>query len=105
MLRGIVGDAAFWTGTRDYYRSYQNKNATTADLRRAMEQASGRELAGFFDQWLTRGGFPKRRALWSYDASAKQLRLDVEQLQAGPLFRLPIEVGIEVDGSTRALTC
>jgi aminopeptidase N len=101
MLRGIVGDAAFWTGIRDYYRRYQNANASSADFRRAMEAASGQELAWFFDQWLTRGGFPKLRARWSYDAKAKQLRLDVEQLQPGPPFRLPIEVAIAVDGAPR----
>ena len=101
MLRGLIGDAAFWTGIRDYYKRFRDSNATTADFRRAMEQASGQDLAWFFDQWLTRGGFPKLSARWSYDATAKQLRLDVEQLQPGPPFRLPIELEIEVDGEPR----
>ena len=101
MLRGLIGDAAFWTGIRDYYRSFRDANATTADFRRTMEQASGQELGWFFDQWLTRGGLPKLRARWSYDAKAKQLRLDVEQLQAGPPFRLPIELAIDVEGDPR----
>jgi aminopeptidase N len=98
MLRGIVGDVAFWTGIRDYYLRYRDGNATTADFRRAMEQASGRELSWFFDQWLTRGGFPKLRARWSWDEAAKQLRIEAEQLQAGPPFRLPIELGLELEG-------
>jgi len=101
MLRGLIGDAAFWTGIRDYYRSFRDANATTADFRRTMEQASGQELAWFFDQWLTRGGFPNLRARWSYDAPAKQLRLDVEQLQPGPPFRLPIELAVDVEGDPR----
>ena len=101
MLRGILGDAAFWAGIRDYYRRYRDSNATTADFCRAMEQASGRELGWFFDQWLTRGGFPRLRGRWSYDDAAKQLRIDLEQLQAGPPFRLPIEVGLEVEGEPR----
>ncbi len=101
MLRGIVGDAAFWTGIREYYHAYQGGNATTADLRRAMEQASGRELAWFFDQWLTRGGYPRLRARWSWDSAAKPLVLDVEQLQDGPPFRLPIEVAVVVTGEPR----
>ncbi len=101
MLRGVIGDAAFWTGIRDYYRRYRDSNATTADFRRTMEQASGQELAWFFDQWLTRGGFLKLRARWSYDADAKQLCLDVEQLQPGPPFRMPIELGIELENEPR----
>jgi aminopeptidase N len=98
MLRGIVGDAAFWSGIRAYYRRHQDANATTADFRHAMEEASGQDLAWFFDQWLTRGGFLKLRARWSHDAKAKQLRLDVEQLQPGPPFRVPLEVAIALDG-------
>jgi aminopeptidase N len=101
MLRGVIGDTAFWTGVRDYYRRYRDGNATTADFRHAMEQASGQQLGWFFDQWLTRGGFPKLRARWSYDTAAKQLRLDVEQLQPGPPFRLPIELSLEFESEPR----
>jgi aminopeptidase N len=98
MLRGIVGDAAFWSGIRDYYRLYRDSSVTTDDFRRVMERASRRELGWFFDEWLTRGGFPKLSLRWSYDAAARQLRLEVEQRQAGPPFRLPLELGIESEG-------
>jgi aminopeptidase N len=98
MLRGIVGDAAFWTGIRDYYQRYRDGNATTADFRRAMEEASGKELGWFFDQWLTRGGFLRVRAQWSYDAGARAVRIEAEQVQPGAPLRMPIEVGILVDG-------
>ena len=101
MLRGIVGDAAFWSGIRDYYHRHRNGHATTADFRRAMEQAAGRELGWFFEQWLTRGGYLKLRARWAHDASSKQLRLDVEQLQPGPPFRVPVELAVSVDGEPR----
>ena len=104
MLRGVIGDTAFWTGIRDYYKRFRDSNATTADFRRTMEQASGQDLAWFFDQWLSRGGFPKLRARCSYDSSAKQLRLDIEQLQPGPPFRLPIELGLEFESDPRART-
>ena len=98
MLRGVIGDAAFWTGIRDYYARFRDHNATTADFRLAMEEASGTDLGWFFDQWLTRGGYLKVRAQWTYDAAAKMLRLEVEQLQPGAPLRMPIEVGIEVEG-------
>jgi aminopeptidase N len=98
MLRGLVGDEAFWTGIRDYYGRYRNGNATTADFRRAMEQASGSELGWFFEQWLTRGGMPNLRGRWSYEPAAGVVRLDLEQLQPGPAFRLPLDVAIRVAG-------
>ena len=41
MLRYHVGDNAFFAGMRTYYERYRNSNASTADLRRVMEEASG----------------------------------------------------------------
>ena len=96
MLRGVVGDEAFWSGIREYYRLYRDKNASTADFRRVMEEASGRDLGWFFDEWLTRGGMLKVRGRWSWDEGT--LRLDLEQLQAAEPYRMPIEVAIEVAG-------
>jgi aminopeptidase N len=98
MLRGMVGDAAFWRGVRDYYARYRNGNATTADFRRAMEGASGRDLRWFFDQWLRRGGMLKVRATWAWDPDEKTLRVEVDQVQASPPFRMPVELGLAVDG-------
>lgn len=102
MLRGLIGDTAFWTGIRDYYQAFRNGTATTADFRRAMERSSGRELGWFFDQWLTRGGFLKVKAGWSYDAKAKVLRLDVAQTQPGAPLRMPIAVAVAVAGEATA---
>jgi aminopeptidase N len=98
MLRGVIGDEAFWTGIRTYYRRYQNENASTSDLRRAMEDASGRDLEWFFDEWLTRGGMLKVQARWTWDAAKSQVRLEVAQRQAGPPYRMPVEVAIETEG-------
>lgn len=51
-LRRELGDAVFWDGVRRYVADRQGKAARTEDLRRAMEAASGRELAGFFRTWV-----------------------------------------------------
>jgi len=99
MLRGLVGSEAFWTGIREYYRRYQNKNASTAEFRRVMEEASGKELGWFFEQWLNRGGVPKLEGGWRYHAAAKTIEVTLAQAQPGASYRLPIEVGIVVDGS------
>ena len=104
MLRGVVGDETFWAGIREYYRRYRDKNASTADFRRVMEERSGRELGWFFDQWLHRGGLLKVKARWSWDATAHVLRLDLEQAQAADPFRMPIEVAIEVAGDAERRT-
>jgi aminopeptidase N len=105
MLRGIVGTETFWAGIRDYYARYRNLNASTDDFRQVMEQASGMELSWFFEQWLRRPGMPKLSVAWSWDAAARQLRLDVQQLQPGPPYRLPLEIAVAGDGgATRVHT-
>ncbi|MDH3640410.1 MAG: M1 family aminopeptidase, partial [Gammaproteobacteria bacterium] len=102
MLRGLIGDDAFWRGIRSYYRMFQDSNATTADFRRHMEEASGQNLATFFEQWLYRGGMLKIRGDWTYDPSAKVLRIELEQVQDdGYTFTMPIPVGIYAEGVDR----
>ena len=104
MLRGVVGEAAFWAGIQGYYREFRDRNATTADFRRAMEEASGMDLETFFDQWLYRGGWLEVEGGWRYDASSRSIEVEIEQVQdSRHTFRMPFEIGIEylpeTDGS------
>lgn len=99
MLRGVIGDAAFQRGIRAYYREHFNATASTADLRRAMEEASGQQLGWFFEQWLSRPGELKVAGRWSYDAGAKRLRVTLEQVQEdGSTFAMPIEIAVRTAG-------
>jgi aminopeptidase N len=98
MLRGIIGTEAFWTGIRAYYRRYRDRNASTADFRQVMEQASGQQLSWFFDQWLNRAGIPAVGGSWRYDAAARQVEIELSQTQTGDAYRLPIDVGMTEPG-------
>lgn len=99
MLRGLIGTEKFWEGIRSYYARYRNLNASTADFRSVMEQASGRELGWFFDQWLRQGGIPAVAGSWSH--AGESVLLNLQQRQANYLFRLPMEVELRFDdGST-----
>ncbi|MGB5554855.1 MAG: M1 family aminopeptidase [Flavobacteriaceae bacterium] len=95
MLRGVVGTDAFWKGIQSYYKKYKDSNATTADFRREMEEASGIGLKDFFEQWLYKSGTLKYKGEWHYDSKKKQVTIGVNQLQTdGSHFKMPIEVGI-----------
>ena len=99
MLRGVIGSGAFQRGIRTYYERHFNGNATTADFRRAMEEASGRDLGWFFEQWLYKPGTLKIAGRWTYDARAKQVRIALEQVQTdGSLFTMPVEVAVHYKG-------
>jgi aminopeptidase N len=95
MLRGIVGDEAFQKGIRSYYTQYMNRNATTTDFRRTMEESSGMDLKTYFEQWLYKPGTLKINASWKYDASKRDVMINLNQIQTdGSLFKMPIEVAI-----------
>lgn len=98
MLRGLLGDDAFFRGIRAYYATHLHSAALTDDLRAAMEEASGRELGWFFTQWLHRPGHPvfEVEERWVPDAQGAggTAELVVRQVQkaAWPRFRVPLEV-------------
>jgi aminopeptidase N len=94
MLRGLVGDEAFSRGIAEYYRRFRDAHASTAEFQAVMEQASGRELGAFVDQWLRRGGVPRLQGSWRYDSRRKQVEVEVEQTQPGELYHLPVDVGL-----------
>ena len=100
MLRGMIGDEAFWAGIRSYYRAHQDGHATTADFRGEMERASGRDLRVFFDQWLTRGGLVRLNGDWTYRADTGTLAIRLTQRDRARTFAMPLQVGVYTAGST-----
>ena len=58
MLKDEIGDKAFSTALKIFYSRFTFKRATWADIQTSFEEASGRGLDWFFDQWLNRPGGP-----------------------------------------------
>ena len=52
LLRQEMGERAFWNGLRQFTRRHFGKSVVTSDFTRAMEQAAGKSLNGFFDEWI-----------------------------------------------------
>jgi aminopeptidase N len=92
MLRQQVGTTKFWAGIREYYRRFRDRNASTDDFRRVMEEASGQDLGWFFRQWLYRAGHPVLDGSWRYDAASKKVEIELTQTQPGDPYRLPLEL-------------
>jgi aminopeptidase N len=102
MLRHMLGDESFREGIRRYYHQYRDKNATTADFQRVMEEVSGVEIGWFLEQWLYQGGNPRYEGSWDYDPVSGELRVELNQVQDGPYtFRMPIDLGIYFEGEQR----
>jgi aminopeptidase N len=96
MLRDILGEDAFMRGLRHYLKKYQYANAETAELKLALEDATGQNLDWFFRQWLFGAGCPRLKAATSWDSSAHTLQITVEQRQETDsltgIFRFPLTV-------------
>lgn len=98
MLRFELGDEQFWRVIRRYAEVNQFRTVETADLRIAIEDATGQGMNWFFDQWVHRGGHPEFQVVWDWDAVTKQVRVTVKQTQkvdeVTPLFRTSAEIEI-----------
>jgi aminopeptidase N len=92
MARRLLGDSVFFRGLRGYYAGHRDGNATSDDLRRALEGASGRDLGWFFEQWLRRPGYPEIDTQWSYDLREQRVYLQIAQRRRFGNFRLPLVV-------------
>ncbi|MDB4921301.1 M1 family metallopeptidase [Mucilaginibacter sp.] len=102
MLRRKLGDAAFWKGIRNYYAKYNGGNAYTSGLQKIMEQASGKDLKQFFQQWLFTAGHPDLGITWKYNAAKGVVELTVTQKQ-GPLYEVSLEVSLDKQQHTISL--
>jgi aminopeptidase N len=92
MLRGQVGERAFFDAVRGYYLKHRHATAVTDDLRAEMERASHQSLGWFFDQWLKRPGYPEVTATWSYDAGTHEVVITVTQSGRFGAFQFPVTV-------------
>jgi len=107
MLRMRLGDEAFFRGLRAYYNEHASGNATTEDLRSALEQASKTNLREFFARWVYGTGHPVYE--WSSQAVEQRngenvVTIVLKQTQAGPAFLDPIPVTITSESKTTRLT-
>lgn len=99
LLRKMLGDEAFYAGIRRYVGENAGRSVTTADLRGAMERASGEDLSEFFEQWVLRPGHPELEVSWLHDKERGRILLSLNQvhsLEGGvtAAFSFPLEVEI-----------
>jgi aminopeptidase N len=102
MLRGMLGDDAFFKGIRRYYQLYAGGNALSDDFRKTMEATSGVSLSKFFHQWLYQPGWPQYSISWHWDERAHQVECIVRQQQRTGLFDMPLDIAFIVDNRQEA---
>lgn len=58
MLQRYIGDKAFQSGLKQYFREFAYQNTKGVDLWTHLSQSSGKEIAPFMDTWISQPGFP-----------------------------------------------
>jgi aminopeptidase N len=100
MLRFVLGEEPFWRAIQLYTRRNQGREVITADLERAVEEATGRSMARFFEQWVYQAGHPEFTVSYAWDDERRMAKLTVRQTQQvserTPLFVTPVEIGFMV---------
>jgi hypothetical protein len=90
MLRGLVGDEAFFASLRDFYASRLFRKAGTGDLREVFEAHSGMPLERFFERWIHGAGLPDVRITTGIDNTRRVATVRVRQ--TGDVFDFPVPV-------------
>ncbi len=96
-LRWLLGDDIFFTALRNYLHdpALAYDFARTSDLKRHLEQASGKDLTTYFNEWFKGEGFPSYTVTWSQDDN-HQVTIQLDQVTSVPasvpFYALPVPV-------------
>jgi aminopeptidase N len=108
MLRKQLGDDRFWAGIRRFLHDHAYGVATSDDLRQAFLDATGENLAPYWEQWVYQAGYPEFLVTAAWDSSSATLSLTVRQEQRDTLpadstglrytvpevFRVPVTIRV-----------
>jgi aminopeptidase N len=81
LARRELGEDAFWRGLNAYLTRHARGVVETRDLARALEDASGKSLERFFEQWVYRAGHPELDV--KIEVGEGACTVTVKQTQAG----------------------
>lgn len=93
-LRRQLGDEAFFAGLNYYLKTWRHTPVESAQLRRAMTEATGINVEGFWAQWIEKPGHPVIDYSWRYEDG--KVKLTVKQTQdtsdGTPIYDVPAKV-------------
>ncbi len=95
MLRGLIGDEAFFRGIRRFYAESRFHKTGTDQLRQAMEREAGRPLDRFFERWIYGSSLPRVTFSYRIDSTPAGQDLVVRFEQMGEVFDLPLTVTVQ----------
>jgi len=99
MLRGTIGDEAFYAALADYRAARAYGSATTSEFAAILSSSFGSDLTWFIDQWVMNPGSPRYE--WNYATSVIDgqtwLKLRIVQTQSSQgygLISMPLRIRV-----------
>jgi hypothetical protein len=107
MLRTELGDDAFTSLLRDFYKKHEGKTATIPEFEamaktKAPPPAKGQpplNLVSFFSQWLSSTGIPEFKLEYITYRTAKGFKVVGKIHQDLDTFRMPVEIRVDTEGN------
>lgn len=100
MLRHVLGEENYRHSIKLYLERHAFGTVETWDLQKAIIDATGINMDGFFDQWIHRGGEPQYKVSWQmFDVLTNPMvEMSIEQVQLQDpvvgLFKMPIDIAV-----------
>jgi|HubBroStandDraft_6_1064221.scaffolds.fasta_scaffold00012_75 aminopeptidase N len=96
MLRGELGEARFWRAIARYVEQNAQRSVETIDFIRSIEESTGRNMRGFFNQWVFREGHPNLEVRVGWDVRRNVATLSIDQKQTIDEGHPPYEFDVEI---------
>lgn len=100
MLRVEMGDEKFLEALRTLYTERRFTRTSFADIETIFSRVSGKDLSGFFAQWVERAGAPELAV--SVSAVGDSAQITLQQLQQGEAYDLNVPVALYYQGAAEA---
>jgi aminopeptidase N len=104
MLRLLVGDEAFSRALSTFQEKHRYQKAGTEDLREALEQAGGRPLGPYFQEWVEGVLVPELRLAYDTAAAGLAFRTTVRVSATGLPGPVPVAVTLAGEAEGRRVT-
>lgn len=106
-LRRFLGDEAFFAGLKHYLDTWKHTPVESAQLRRAMTEATGINVEPFWAQWIDKPGHPVLDYTWEWKPDGAEMGpgkilLTVKQKQdtsdGTPIYDIRTKIGFATEG-------
>ena len=96
-----MNEDRFTATMKDYYQTFQGKQATTADFQSVVERHTGQGMDWFFNEWVKATGIPTFHVAWTNqpgDNNTTVIKFRIRTEHVDSAFEMPVLVTADLGG-------